>query len=211
MAGQAGARSVIIASLEEPAAENLHRLLIWVGEENTEVDPGLNVLGHAIVSLGAQVLAASELRQCQVRDHKLLHEILESIPQAVLAISTDGAILACNRNAEFLFQLKRSEVLGTKYQEALPPALVEVMSGLILSASHGGDKYDDEFDFPVNRRTKLRIGISLAPMLDREDRPAGYVFVIRDMTLRHEVQNLRKLHQLNLEFVHTVSHGSKRP
>ncbi|MBI4662835.1 MAG: PAS domain-containing protein [Verrucomicrobia bacterium] len=146
-----------------------------------------------------------------MQENNLLSEILESVPQAILAISLDGCILACNRNTEFIFHLKRAEVLGRGYREALPPALTKVMSALVNSNGVGGTMFDDEFDYQVDRRTTLKIGITLAPMLDCQDCPTGYVFVLRDMSLRHEVQDLRKLHQMNLEFVHTVSHEIKAP
>lgn len=146
-----------------------------------------------------------------VQDHKLLNEILESVPQAILAISLEGQILACNRNTEFIFHVKRVEAIGNRYQEALPSALADAMSALILSATRGADRFDDEFDYIVDRKTRLRIGITIAPMLDKQDQPSGFVFVIRDMSLRYEVQNLRKLHQMNLEFIHTVSHEIKAP
>jgi PAS domain S-box-containing protein len=141
----------------------------------------------------------------------LLLEILESVPQAILAVSQDGRVLACNRNAEFIFRVHRADVVSRKYQEALPAALAEVMSRLILSASKGGDGLDREFDFTLDRRTKLPLGISLYPLRDREDRPGGLVFVVRDMSLRHEAQHLRRLHQMNLEFVHTITHEIKAP
>jgi len=161
--------------------------------------------------MNAQEDRTASMARTPSEAHTLFTEILESVPQAILAVSHEGCILACNRNAEFIFRIQRAEVIDRKYEEALPPALAQAMSRLIHSASKSGDSLDSEFDFLVERRTKLPLGISLSPILDREDRPRGFVFVVRDMSLRHEAQNLRQLHQMNLEFVHTVSHEIKAP
>ncbi|MBM3838842.1 MAG: PAS domain-containing protein [Verrucomicrobia bacterium] len=144
-------------------------------------------------------------------EHALFLDILESVPQAIFAVAHDGRVPTCNRNAEFMFHLQRAEVTDRNYQDALPSVLAEAMTRLMHSAAKGGELLDGEFDFSLDRRTKLPLGISLCPMRDREDRPGGFVFVIRDMSLRHEAQHLRRLHQMNLEFVHTISHEIKAP
>ena len=145
------------------------------------------------------------------QEQTLLRGMLESVPQAILAVSLEGRLLACNRNAEFTCRFRQSDAIGKHYQDALPAAVAGVVSALMLSSSTGGDTYDEEFDLVLDRQTKLRMGISLFPMLNLESQPTGFVFVLRDLTLRGETQRLRQLHQMNLDFIHTVSHEIKAP
>lgn len=208
---QTNARSIILVSIEPPDENIHHTLLIWVPDAEADHDPSLLMLLRVMALLAAQILGHHALRRAQTQEHKLFAEILESVPQAILAVSQEGRILASNRNAEFIFRVTRADLLGKPYSEALPPPLAEAMSGLIGSTAKGSDVFDSEFEFAVDRKTKLPFGISLSSMLDQNHRPSGYVFVIRDLSLQHEAQKLRELRQRNLDFVHTVSHEIKAP
>lgn len=110
------------------------------------------------------------------QDRQALNEAVESVPLGVLAVTADRRILICNRNTEFIFGLRRIEILGKDYSTVLPKVLTEAMEDLTRSISRWEDTFDREFTYAIDPRTTLRIGISVVPMMDNEDKIFGYVF-----------------------------------
>ncbi|GEM_PF-6907736 len=167
----------------------------------------LNLLGREI----GRVLENLRVYERMQRLRELLDNIVESVPHGILAIGPDDAILSCNRNSEVLFGIRRIEVLGERYRDALPKPLAEALSGLMLDVLKGQGTRDLEFEHVLSDGGTLPVGIGCSLLCDKEGRPQGFLMICRDLTLSMEVQKLRELDRMKSEFVHTVSHELKTP
>lgn len=142
---------------------------------------------------------------------ELLDNIVESVPQGILAVGKDDTVVSCNRNSEILFGIRRLEVLGERYDQALPKPLAELLSSLIVDILREGGTRDAEFSREISATERIPIGIGCTILRDKEERPQGFLFICRDLSLSMEVQKLRELDRMKSEFVHTVSHELKTP
>lgn len=203
--------SLVAVPMDLPLNPSIHLIVFCTA---TPIDD----LGHEFVRLLETLRSVASLTLANLanyfekeQDRQALNEAVESVPLGVLAVAADRRILICNRNTEFIFGLRRIEILGKDYSTVLPKVLTEAMEDLTRSISRWEDTFDREFTYAIDPRTTLRIGISVVPMTDNKDRIFGYVFIVRDMTLTREAQTLRELNLLNLEFIQTVSHEIKTP
>ncbi len=194
--GQFKALGVLALASDQDAGE-LDRTAILI----------LSLLGREL----GRVLENLRVYERMQRLRELLDNIVESVPHGILAIGPDDAILSCNRNSEVLFGVKRIEVLGERYREALPKPLAEALSALMLDVLGGQVTRDLEFEHTLAGGEALPVGISCSLLRDKDGRPQGYLMICRDLSLTMEVQKLRELDRMKSEFVHTVSHELKTP
>ncbi len=141
----------------------------------------------------------------------LLDNTIESVPHAIIVFGLNDRIIACNKNAEFLFGFKRFFALEERYQDVLPKDVSHTFSALILSTLEGRCEIDQEMDYAIDARTRLTLGISSSLLSDKHGTPQGVLFICRDMSLSREVEKLRDLDSMKTEFIHTVSHELKTP
>lgn len=186
-------------------------ILLWIRDS----DAASKLLEAELVQslsqeLGAQaesIAMNARLRQLG----SLFDNILESVPQGIVAVSREGRVIALNANAEFLFNLKRIFVLDESFEDALPKAISgefrRMMDSLLLKPGN----VETQLKVELNQGTQVNLGISASYLLDRQGQPLGYLFLCRDLSLSLEVQKLRELDQLKTEFVNTVSHELKTP
>ena len=208
---RAGGSSLIAVPINLPLTDSFQIILICAIAPSVDTTrPAVWMLDN-LKSVAALSLANFLNSTQKEQDRQALNEAVESVPLGVLAVAKDRRILICNRNTEFIFSLRRIEILGKDYSTVLPTVLIEAMEDLIRSISRWEDTFDREFSYSLDPRTTLRIGISVVPMTNNKDQVFGYVFILRDMTLTREAQTLRELNLLNLEFIQTVSHEIKAP
>ncbi|MBI4229655.1 MAG: PAS domain-containing protein [Planctomycetes bacterium] len=169
----------------------------------------LQMIEH-LASEAAWTLAQLRGRERMASLSDLFHHVLESVPHGLLALSRDDRIVACNRNFEFLFGLRRVDLLDAPYREALPKPLSELLDGLIASTLSGRQIVDQEFPLRTGDGPEVVVGFSTA-LLQGERGPEGILLLCRDLELSREVQKLRDLDVMKTEFVHTVSHELKTP
>jgi primosomal protein N' (replication factor Y) len=141
----------------------------------------------------------------------LLDNILESVPHAVIATGGDDRILACNKNAEFMFGFKRIMALGEPFQEVLPGNMSAAMGSIIVQTLTAKKTVDYEIEHNLPDGTPITVGVTTSLLYNKEFKPEGVVFMCRDMTLSREVLKLRELDKMKSEFVQTVSHELKTP
>ena len=163
----------------------------------------------------ARDLAARSSSILQAERHAnlstLFDNILESVPQAVIAIAGDDRVIACNSNAEFLFGIQRIFVMDEPYFETFPEQLSETFKNLIAQSLLGKEIADAEIELELQAGVSINVGISINYLRDRAGQAQGHLFLCRDLSLSREVQKLRELDQMKSEFVNTVSHELKTP
>jgi PAS domain S-box-containing protein len=208
-AATACGRSLVLVPISGKGGE-LAMALLWVpfdeGESSRFILRALEILSRETATAVENIRHYREVRDLQ----DLLDHIIESIPQAILAVDRQDRILNCNRNWEYLFGLRRIDLVGENYRSVLSPALVGIFSNLMLEAFSGEAVFDQEHTVAGPDGRELVLGVS-ASLMQGAGGPRGIVFICRDMSLSREVQKLRELDQMKSEFVHTVSHELKTP
>jgi len=195
------------------APDHTHRtaILFWLDGGLADV----SVLQVSLLSAMSRDLAARQASMIQAERHtklaSLFDNIIESVPQGVIAVNSEGKVVALNSTAEFLFDFRRIFVMDEHYREAMPSQLVRAMDELIARALIRGEAGEAEIELAKGGNVVLNIGISLSPLRDRQGNPQGHVFLCRDLSLSREVQKLRELDQMKSDFVNTVSHELKTP
>ena len=206
-----GSRSLLLAPLYGAPYFPFRVLLIWVAEPDPLSQSLPLSFLRTLITVASHTFAHAALRSRLQQQCDLLEDAVESVPLGVLTISSDERLHSLNRNTEFMFHLRRSAVLGQKYRDTLPPALAAAISDLLRAARRGETLLDREFDYAIDERTRIRIGISLTPASERPDKSSGFVVMLRDMSLPREAGQLRQLHEMDLDFVNTLCHELKGP
>lgn len=195
------------------APDHSHRtaILFWLDAGLTDV----SVLQVSLLTAMSRDLAARQGALLQAERHNrlasLFDNIIESVPQGIIAVNSDGHVVALNSNAEFMFDFRRIFVMDENYREAMPSQLVRAMDELIARARIRGEAGEAEIELAKGGSVVLNLGITLSPLRDRQGNPQGYVFLCRDLSLSREVQKLHELDQMKSDFVNTVSHELKTP
>lgn len=134
----------------------------------------------------------------------LLQAILETAPDALVAIDTDGRIRVFNPAAERLFGYTASEVVGQNVRLLMPPPYREQHDGYMTRYLATGERRiigigrivaglrRDGSSFPM----KLMVG---EVKVDQHRLFAGF---IRDLTERQETD--RQIHELQSELMHVT-------
>ncbi len=191
--------------------EDLGILVLWMPRTERE----LNALAlEMLTTLGRE--AAIDLESTRLygeieRIGGLMNNILESVPFGIVVIDLNDKIITVNSNTEYLFGIRRFFCVDETYQKAFPPAVAKVFTELIVSTLRGQEAIDWEFEHQLDKKTSINVGVSTSILYDVQNKPAGLLFLCRDMSLSREVQKLRELDQMKTEFVHTVSHELKTP
>ncbi|CAG0930383.1 partial Sensor histidine kinase WalK, partial [Planctomycetaceae bacterium] len=141
----------------------------------------------------------------------LFDNILESVPQGIVAVGKDGSVMALNAGAESLFSLQRASSLGKPFTQALPQSIGREFKRMIDQLLVKPDTFERQFRLERGRGSTVNLGITASYLLDRQGKPLGWLFLCRDLSLSLEVQKLRELDLLKTEFVNTVSHELKTP
>lgn len=178
----------------------------------------------AVGGIVGVVRDVTELRQAQAR----FRDLVDLVPDAMVLVDTDGAVVLANRQVERLFGYRADELVGRPVELLVPeplrsrhrshragfaadPRVREMGAGIDLVA-----RRHDGSEIPVE--------ISLAPLDTDEDLLIWAA--IRDVTERrvaqealrtayeHEreaAEQLRKLDELKDEFLATASHELRSP
>lgn len=168
------------------------------------------LLQSLCVELGARLdgfAVNARLRQLGT----LFDNMLESVPQGIVAIDKGGKLIALNAGAESLFNLQRARSLGDHFAQALPQGIAREIQRMIDQLLVKPETFEKQFRLERGRGCTINLGITASFLLDRQGQPLGWLFLCRDLALSLEVQKLRELDLLKTEFVNTVSHELKTP
>lgn len=109
------------------------------------------------------------------------HELLESMPDAVVVSNRDGKIVYANRQAKSLTGYTRSELIGRNFSALIPAGLRAAQAEHRRSRSLIG-RLDS--DFHLRRKDGTRVAVEIAFGTADDDTVA----VIRDFTERHRLE-----------------------
>lgn len=148
-------------------------------------DPGI----QGVVVNARDITERAEAEEARRASEERLQRILETVTDAITIINADGKITYANAGAEKVLGLRREEITGRLFNS----------NEWQISAVDGGEFPEEELAFARVMRTgapaygmehairhpdgrRVILSINAAPLRDAENRPAGVVAAIRDIT-----------------------------
>lgn len=111
--------------------------------------------------------------------------LVENMPIGLIATDRDGKIVSFNQTAETVFHLPAEEILGKKYEDALPAPLYKILDEL----KGGTDIFENKIECPLSGKKITPLEV-IATLLQEESGDfIGYVILFRDLT---QIQKLEK-------------------
>ncbi len=180
-----------------------HRQRFVANPSVRDMGPGLDVFGcrkdgsefAAEISLGPINVASETLVACTIRDvtqrrraEQRFRGLLESAPDAMVIVATNGGILFVNRQTERMFGYPRKELFGRSVETLIPEGYSTQQHSAPIELV---GRHEDGSEFPVE--------ISISPIQDQSE--TIYASVIRDISERKESEQLLKERQDDLAHV----------
>ncbi len=123
-------------------------------------------------------------------------KIVDRIPDAVLVLDAVGRVVDLNPAALALLRLPPRRVTGRPLLELLPS-----LSGLASAAARGAVSGVCSLGLPG--RPAVDAAVTVSPLPDDRHAPTGYLVVLRDVTVQHDVE--RRLRELVAERTATIA------
>lgn len=157
------------------------------------------------VTEGRRLRESEQAAKAETLAERRFHELIESAPDAILQVDSNGSILIANRTAETLFGYSRAELAGASVDMLLPESSRHghaqhrrafVAAGVTRPMGQGLDLLacrKDGTAFPVE--------ISLSPVAGESG--TNVIAVVRDVTERklaeQQIRSLQQSYMLELE------------
>jgi PAS domain S-box-containing protein len=143
-------------------------------------------------------MAADEPRRPAPRQGAAFHvtarEVLESVPDAIVAVDSDGCIAFANRHAEEMFGYERNEMLGERVELLLPARLraLHAQHWTHHQATPSTRPMGTGLDLAARRRDgrEFPVEITLSPVESVDG--MRVISAIRDVTVRKDVERERE-------------------
>lgn len=147
------------------------------GEKSTELD----VLADSF-NIMVDKIQAAQTGLLHTKRH--LADIIDAMPSALLAITTQGVVTDCNLQAQKMTQVDRKKAIGMQYTD-LFPLLKDYEDVLVrVIAQNQAEKVQNVL---IQEKTGRRyLDIMLYPLLDED--PPGIVIRLDDMTSQIKIQ-----------------------
>jgi PAS domain S-box-containing protein len=188
--------SVLAEGVRRLGQGDLHtRVKLPGSDEIAQVAAELDTMAERLASYRSSSLA--ELLQAQ----QAAQAAIDSLPDPVFVLKSDGLLLSANLAAETLF--------GVSVEEAqLPPPLAAVLDDLRQHVTQKGALISRSLEEARSFETRegaRQLLPRATPMVDAEGRPVGITVVLQDVT------RLRRFDELKTDLVATVAHEFRTP
>ena len=169
------------------------------GAIEAELGVALTVLTSCLVILAIAALASRYLDRLLARDEERLRAVLDTAPDAFVAIDPGGLIIDWNPAATGLLGWSRDEILGRRYAASLlPPEHREAFEDSLRGVVHAGAELPEVIELTARHRNGHYVPVEMTVGVG-EDRLNAFV---RDIAQRKELERrqaelLRKAERLS--------------
>lgn len=118
-----------------------------------------------------QALASSEAR---------FRLLTSRAPIGVVQLDLDGRIVFCNHKVESIFGVGRDEAAGSRWMDFLDPADLSAWQAAWQRARQTASSFDHSARVKLGEDVYRRVNISLAPVLDDDERLQSFIGTIVD-------------------------------
>lgn len=170
-------QSLVGATRRAAQGDLQHRIQIQGHDELGQLGQSFNLM---IENLGKRTQELIELKNHMDR-------IIESSPDAITVVDGDGRITIFNEAAENLTQYKAEEIIGRPVADFFSDAHeFETIQQLLLQK---GNVRQYKTNIMNKKESSIPIDLSLALILDQENKPVGSVGIIRDLREMKQLQS----------------------
>lgn len=138
-----------------------------------------------IIILILNILKRISLEVSLVEQNKLDKVLLNNTKNAIFWKSKDDILLGCNNSLCDIINLQKEEIIGKHIRQVMPELCQKV---------HDFDKFVDEFETILHHTAKKPINVIVRRKnyLDKNDKEAGVVTVLSDITELKKLETQRK-------------------
>lgn len=178
----------IIYTFEDEDIKKLH-------DSNDSRERAANNLVLAILIIGIVFILMLVMLYWRVRiemknreqDEKeivYLATLVQRTGDAIISLDMDGVILTWNPAAEELFGYEASEAVGLNFREFTSADFLQSVAEEVKKELRLKGTSETEISFSSKDGREIKTLITVKNLFDKENRPTGYVCVIRDVTQR---------------------------
>jgi PAS domain S-box-containing protein len=122
----------------------------------------------------------------------LFRLLVESVQDyAIFLIDARGYVMTWNAGAERIFGYTREEVIGRPITILLPPERLQEETTILSTLRRGGRIEHFETERVAKDGRRLRISLSVSPILDAQGKTVGAAKIARDISARYELERER--------------------
>ena len=144
---------------------------------------------------------------------------LKNYMDNVVKSLTNGIVVIDGKDRVRVFNIKIQELLNINYKDILGKEFTKCRFNLefikfikkLHNRTYGGERIiDEEFEYKLDEEVSMPLGISTT-LLVNEENVNGIIFVIRDRRESKELEQLKRVDKLKVEFLSMVSHELRTP
>ena len=184
----------IIYAFEDQDIKKLH-------DSNDSRERAANNLVLAILVIGVVFILMLVLLYWRIRmelksrerDEKeilYLANLVQRTGDAIISLDMEGVILTWNPAAEELFGYQAKEAVGANFREFTSTDFLQSIAEEVKNELRLKGTSETEISFSAKDGKEIKTLISVKHLYDREEKPTGYVCVIRDVTQRKLASDL---------------------
>lgn len=165
------------------------------------------------MELSNQKLEFEELAHLAAREQEKLATIMESVPDAIIAVDKNILIMGWNKGAEELTGWQKDEVMGKYLEYFLQLSLHGIENKFsatsliknIFETKKAEDSDVKDIFLLCRNKIKVPVHITASPIIDDKGEAIAAVAIIRNISKQKEVETLKE------DFLATVTHDLATP
>ncbi len=174
-------RSILCMPLADRLGQSIGvmQVLNKVGGHFTDLDE------TRLRAFGAQVAVALEnanLFQDVLRLKNYNEGILKSLSNGVVTLDTAFVVTKVNEAAMQILGYREEDMVGRSLAQIFGNANVWIVKSLDYVSKTGGSDYHADADLVRNEGATVSVNLTVAPLMDVDARPIGYILMFEDLT-----------------------------
>lgn len=141
-------------------------------------------------------------RKKMEEDRARLASIVDSSDDAIIGKTLDGIITSWNFGAQEMYGYTPDEVIGEPISMLAPPERADEITGILEKIRRGERIRHFETERVAKSGKRLRISLTISPIIDQDNRIVGASAIARDITDRQHAFGVKLKHRFTGWFPH---------
>lgn len=198
-------RSLLVVPIQAPGGE----LLGFIGFDDTEKRRTWSEANSRILRVAGEILARSfartQVEKSLQENERKLQAIFRTPSDIIATLDLEGVITRVNRAVEYLLGYTPEELIGKRAEPFLTPESMALVCERNEKALRG-ESLPSLFELQAVHKNGTIVSLETnASFLYEGDKPVGMVCILRDVTLKKELEQQRA------DFLAMLTHDIKNP